>query len=324
MRILVTGGAGFIGSHICEKLCRKKDDTIICLDNLSTGSIDNIQHLEDLSNFKFIKESIENPFHIAEIDQIYNFASPASPFKYRDVPIQTIKTNVIGTLNVLELAKNNNARMFQASTSEIYGDPTIHPQSEDYLGNVNCFGPRACYNEGKRSAEAMCYEYLRNGQLDIRIGRIFNTYGPRMQVDDGRVIPNFIWQALNNQRLTVHGDGKQTRSFCYVDDLVDGIIKFVNYDKYFTSPFNFGNPEETSILRLANRILELTQSSTSISYLNRPIDDPSRRCPDVDKIKQAIKWEPTTNLINGLKKTIEYFERIIYTDESSSLLHGVG
>jgi len=324
MRILVTGGAGFIGSHICQKLCENRENTIICLDNLSTGSMDNIQHLEGLSNFKFIKEDIEHPFHIADIDQIYNFASPASPIKCQENTISTIRTNVLGTLNVLKLAKKNNAIMFHASTSEVYGDPAVHPQSEDYLGNVNCFGPRSCYNEGKRSAEALCYDYIRNHNTHVRIGRIFNTYGPRMQVDDGRVVSNFVCQSIKGKRITVHGDGSQTRSFCYIDDLVSGVIRLVNYDRYFLSPFNLGNPEEISILQLANVVLDLTQSSTSITYLNRPIDDPNRRCPDVDKIKKAIGWAPTTNLIEGLKNTIRYFERIIDTDESSSLLHGVG
>jgi UDP-glucuronate decarboxylase len=309
MRILVTGGAGFIGSHLCEKLLNQ-GNFVICLDNLFTGSKDNIKHLLKNKNFKFVKHDIIEPLRIKEyIDQIYNLACPASPVHYQFNPIRTVKANTMGMINVLGLAKRCKARILQASTSEIYGDPFVHPQTETYRGNVNTIGPRACYDEGKRCAETLCFDYYRTHKMEIKVVRIFNTYGPRMAFEDGRVVSNFIIQALKNKNITVYGNGKQTRSFCYVDDLVEGLIKMMNSDKKITGPINLGNPNEFTIKDLAEKIILLTNSKSKIVYKDLPIDDPQQRCPGISLAKKLLKWKPTINLERGLKKTIEDFRK---------------
>jgi UDP-glucuronate decarboxylase len=308
MRILVTGGAGFIGSHLCERLVREGHD-VLCLDNFYTGSKKNIDHLLDSHNFELIRHDVTEPI-LLEVDRIFNLACPASPVHYQYNPVKTIKTSVMGMINMLGLAKRVKARILQASTSEVYGDPLVHPQSEEYWGNVNPIGLRSCYDEGKRVAETLMMDYHRQNSVDIRIIRIFNTYGPRMALNDGRVVSNFIVQALRNEDITVYGDGSQTRSFCFVDDLVEGMLRLMNCEG-ITGPMNIGNPTETSILEFASRIISLTGSSSKIVYKPLPSDDPKQRQPDITFAKKALVWEPTTDIDAGLKKTIDYFSRIL-------------
>lgn len=308
-KVLVTGGAGFIGSHLCRKILELNAE-VICADNLFTGSKDNIVELMDNPYFEFIRHDITNPLYI-EIDQIYNLACPASPIHYQYDPIKTTKTSVLGALNMLGLAKRTGARILQASTSEVYGDPTIHPQVEQYHGNVNPIGPRSCYDEGKRVAETLFFDYKRQHGVDIRVLRIFNTYGPYMSYDDGRVVSNFIIQALKGKDITIYGDGMQTRSFCYVDDLINGMIAVMNNDNLeFTGPFNIGNPVEVSMLELAKTIIKMTGSTSKIAYKELPADDPVRRKPDISLINKCIGWEPTVSLEVGLSKTIDYLKSI--------------
>ena len=311
-RILITGGAGFIGSHLCDRLVNEGND-VICLDNFFTGSKDNIRHLIGNSRFELVRHDVTKEFY-AEADQIYNLACPASPPSYQYNPSKTIKTSVMGTINMLGLAKRCKARILQASTSEIYGDPQIHPQTEDYWGNVNPIGIRSCYDEGKRCAETLMMDYHRQNKVDIRIVRTFNTYGPNMDKNDGRVVSNFIVQALQNQDITIYGDGSQTRSFCYVSDLVDGLIKMQNNDD-FIGPVNLGNPSERNILEFAEMIIKLTNSKSKIIYKPLPSDDPTRRRPDISLAKEKLNWEPKVDITEGLTKTIEYFDKLLSSEK---------
>ncbi|MBN1251159.1 MAG: SDR family oxidoreductase [Bacteroidales bacterium] len=306
-RILVTGGAGFIGSHLCERLLEEGND-VIALDNYFTGSKSNILHLLDNKYFEVIRHDVTMPFYL-EVDEIYNLACPASPVHYQHNGIKTIKTSVMGAINVLGLAKRKNARILQASTSEVYGDPKVHPQTETYWGNVNTLGPRACYDEGKRCAETLFVNYQTQNNVDIKIIRIFNTYGPRMHPNDGRVVSNFIIQALKGDDITIYGDGSQTRSFQYVDDLVEGMIRMMKTEKGFSGPVNIGNPNEFTIKQLAETIITLTKSKSKLIYFPLPQDDPSQRQPDISLAKKRLKgWEPKIQLEEGLVKTIEYFK----------------
>jgi UDP-glucuronate decarboxylase len=307
--ILVTGGAGFIGSHLCEALL-KQGHYVICLDNFFTGRKENIKHLMDFDNFELIRHDIIDPIKL-EVDEIYNLACPASPVHYQYNPIKTIKTSILGTMNMLGLAKRVKAKILQASTSEVYGDPLVHPQPESYRGNVNPIGPRACYDEGKRAAETLCFDYHRQHKVDIRVVRIFNTYGPNMQINDGRVVSNFIVQALKNEDITVYGDGKQTRSFCYVSDLVRGMIDFMNQDQHL-GPINLGNDGEFTILELAEKVIQLTHSKSKITFKPVPEDDPLQRKPDLSLARKLINYEPKIKLEEGLIKTIEYFKKRLY------------
>ena len=308
-RVLVTGGAGFIGSHLCERLLNDGYD-VICMDNLFTGQKDNIRHLLDNPYFEFIRKDILEDIYV-ECDQIYNLACPASPVHYQYDPIKTIKTSFIGALHTLGLAKRCHARILQASTSEVYGDPEVHPQPESYWGHVNPNGVRSCYDEGKRAAETLFFDYHRQHGVDIKVVRIFNTYGPNMRGDDGRVVSNFIVQALKGDDITIYGDGSQTRSFCYVDDLVEALIRMMNSRDGFTGPVNLGNPGEFTMLQLAERVIELTGSKSKIVYLPLPQDDPTQRKPVIDLAKKELGWEPTVPLDEGLKKTIEYFRKML-------------
>ena len=309
-RVLVTGGAGFLGSHLCEKLLEKGEE-VICVDNLYTGSKKKIQHLFANENFEFIRHDITFPLFL-EVDEIYNLACPASPIHYQYDPVQTLKTSVHGAINMLGLAKRVNAKIFQASTSEVYGDPEVHPQKEDYWGKVNPIGPRSCYDEGKRCAETLFFDYHRQHNVDIRVARIFNTYGPQMNIDDGRVVSNFIVQALENQDITIYGNGSQTRSFCYVSDLINGIINFMNFNlKDFKGPLNLGNTKELTILELAENIINTTNSNSKIIFKDLPEDDPKQRQPDVSLAEKNINWNPTIDLKEGLSHTIEYFNDIL-------------
>ena len=302
------GGAGFLGSHLCEKLLQNGIE-VICVDNFYTGSRINISHLLGNLSFELIRHDITFPLYI-EVDEIYNLACPASPIHYQSDPVQTTKTSVHGSINLLGLAKRVNAKIFQASTSEVYGDPAIHPQVESYWGNVNPIGVRSCYDEGKRCAETLFFDYYRQYKLDIKVARIFNTYGPRMHPSDGRVVSNFIVQALNGEQLTVYGDGNHTRCFCYIDDMIKGILAFMQEDNGFTGPLNLGNPHEISILELAEKVLELTGSKSEIIFNHLPEDDPVRRRPDISLAKKKIGWEPKISLKEGLTKTIEYFDAL--------------
>ena len=306
MRILVTGGAGFIGSHLCDYLLNKGYD-VLCLDNLFSGSKDNIRHLIGNPYFEFVRHDVIHPF-FAEVDQIYHLACPASPVHYQYNPIKTIKTNVMGTINMLGLAKRIRARILLASTSEVYGDPADHPQAEGYWGNVNPIGIRSCYDEGKRVAETLMMDYHRQNHVDVRIARIFNTYGPRMAVNDGRVISNFIIQSLRGENITVFGDGSQTRSFCYVSDLIEGLVG-LQENADITGPVNLGNPAELTISELANKIISITNISSKIVFKSLPQDDPIRRCPDIRIARKALSWEPKVSLDQGLERTIGYFRR---------------
>lgn len=305
-RILITGGAGFIGSHLCERLLKEGND-VICLDNFFTGSKDNIRHLIGNNHFELVRHDITKEY-FAEVDEIYNLACPASPPHYQYNPIKTIKTSVLGMINMLGLAKRCNAKILQASTSEVYGDPHIHPQVESYWGNVNPIGIRSCYDEGKRCAETLMMDYHRQNNVKTRIARIFNTYGPNMDPYDGRVVSNCIVQALKGEDITIYGDGSQTRSFCYVDDLVDGLIKMMNNDKDFIGPVNLGNPSERTILNLAEIIIRLTNSNSKLKFMPLPQDDPVQRQPDISLAKEKLNWMPQTDIESGLKKTIDYFE----------------
>ena len=308
-RILITGGAGFIGSHLCERLLNEGND-VICLDNFFTGSKDNIRHLLDNNRFELVRHDITKEYFI-EVDEIYNLACPASPPHYQYNAIKTIKTSVLGMINMLGLAKRCKAKILQASTSEVYGDPLIHPQVESYWGNVNPIGIRSCYDEGKRCAETLMMDYHRQNKVDIRIVRIFNTYGPNMDLNDGRVVSNFIVQALKNEDITIYGDGSQTRSFCYVDDLIDGMIKMMNNKKGFIGPVNLGNPSERTILDFAKLIIKLTNSSSKIIYKPLPLDDPSQRQPDISLAEKELNFKPKVDIEEGLIKTIEYFKKKI-------------
>ncbi len=307
---LVTGGAGFIGSHLCERLIARGEN-VICLDNFFTGSKDNVRHLLSNANFELLRHNIWQPV-FPEVDRIYNLACPASPVHYQRDPVATVKTSVLGATNMLGLAKRTGARVLQASTSEVYGDPQVHPQTEDYLGNVNPIGPRACYDEGKRCAETLFFDYHRMNGVDIRVARIFNTYGPRMHPNDGRVVSNFIVQALRGDDLTVFGDGGQTRSFCYVDDLVDGLIRLMDGD--FIGPVNLGNPDEITVAELAETVLRLTGSGARIVRGPMPPDDPRRRQPDITLAGDRLDWRPTVALEDGLARTIDYFRELIKTN----------
>ena len=305
-RILVTGGAGFLGSHLCEKLIGI-GKRVICLDNKVSGSIENIQHLMDHPNFELLIHDVNQPLEL-EVDEIYNLACPASPLAYQKDPIQTTKTSVLGALNLLELAKTQNATILQTSTSEVYGDPLEHPQHENYWGNVNPTGVRSCYDEGKRCAESLFFDYQRQYKLRIKVVRIFNTYGPRMMANDGRVVSNFVTQAIKNESLTVYGEGQQTRSFCYVDDLVDGIYQMMNTKPDFYGPVNLGNPDEFTMLELAEKVLKITGSKSTIRFKPLPLDDPQKRNPDINLAKTHLGWLPKTDLDTGLAKTVKYFE----------------
>ncbi|MCU0840231.1 MAG: SDR family oxidoreductase [Thiobacillaceae bacterium] len=304
-RILVTGGAGFIGSHLCERLLAAGHD-ILCVDNFYTGSRDNIAHLLGHPRFELLRHDITFPLYV-EVDEIYNLACPASPVHYQNDPVQTTKTSVHGSINMLGLARRTRAKILLASTSEVYGDPEVHPQREDYWGRVNPIGPRACYDEGKRCAETLFFDYHRQHALRIKVARIFNTYGPRMHPDDGRVVSNFIMQALTGTPITLYGDGGQTRSFCYVDDLVDGLIRLMDSPDACIGPVNLGNPEECSVRELAERILALTGSASALTFKPLPEDDPRQRCPDIALARQMLGWQPATGLEDGLARTIAYF-----------------
>jgi len=306
-RILVTGGAGFIGSHLCKRLVEEGNE-VICLDNLFTGSKKNIEELLDYKNFEFVRHDVTLEY-MAEVDQIYNLACPASPPHYQYNPVKTVKTSVMGAINMLGLAKRVKARILQASTSEVYGNPQVHPQAEDYWGNVNPIGIRSCYDEGKRVAETLFFDYHRQNNVDIKVIRIFNTYGPNMNMHDGRVVSNFIVQALNGEDITIYGDGNQTRSFCYVDDLVEGMMRMMNSRADFTGPVNLGNPGEFTMLELAKKVIELTGSKSDIVHKPLPQDDPTQRKPVIDLAKKELGWEPEIMLEEGLNRTIEYFRK---------------
>ncbi|WP_320006762.1 UDP-glucuronic acid decarboxylase family protein [Maridesulfovibrio sp.] len=308
-RVLVTGGAGFLGSHLCERLLAEGNE-VICVDNFYTGQKKNILTLLDNPYFEVLRHDVTFPLYI-EVDEIYNLACPASPIHYQFDPVQTTKTSVHGAINMLGLAKRVKAKLFQASTSEVYGDPEMHPQKENYWGNVNPIGVRSCYDEGKRCAETLCFDYWRQHGLEIKVGRIFNTYGPRMDLNDGRVVSNFIVQALKGAPITVYGDGSQTRSFCYVDDLIEAFIKTMATDKSFTGPVNLGNPSEMSVLELAETIVELTGSKSEIVRKPLPSDDPTRRRPDITLARENLGWEPKIKPLDGLKETIKYFDNIL-------------
>ena len=307
-RILVTGGAGFLGSFLCEKLI-KNGHYVVCCDNFYTGNKDNLLEVLDNKSFEIIRHDITFPLFL-EIDEIYNLACPASPIHYQNDPVQTIKTCVHGAINMLGLAKRTKAKILQASTSEIYGDPEVHPQHESYKGAVSINGPRACYDEGKRCAETIFWDYQRQHNIDIKVIRIFNTYGPRMQINDGRVVSNFIIQALENKNITIYGDGQQTRSFCYVDDLIEGIVSMME-SRDFAGPVNLGNPVEITVKQLAEEIIELTGSSSKIIFKKLPQDDPKQRCPDISIAKNKLSWTPKINRNSGLKKTIRYFDSLL-------------
>jgi UDP-glucuronate decarboxylase len=308
-RILVTGGAGFLGSHLCERLLRSGCE-VVCVDNYFSSTKRNIAHLLDDKSFELLRHDITFPLYL-EVDEIYNLACPASPVHYQFDPVQTTKTSVHGAINMLGLAKRVKAKILQASTSEVYGDPEIHPQREDYWGRVNCIGLRSCYDEGKRCAETLFFDYYRQHRLPIKVARIFNTYGPRMHPNDGRVVSNFIIQALKGEAITVYGDGSQTRSFCYVDDQIDGLVRLMESTDDFTGPVNIGNPSEFSVRELAEKVIELTGSRSRLTFRPLPEDDPKQRCPDITLARQALGWGPKVALEDGLKRTIPYFEELM-------------
>jgi UDP-glucuronate decarboxylase len=319
-KVLVTGGAGFIGSHLCERLLAAGCD-VLCVDNYFTGTKDNIAHLLKEPRFEAMRHDVTFPLYV-EVDEIYNLACPASPIHYQFDPVQTTKTSVHGAINMLGLAKRVRAKIFQASTSEVYGDPKVHPQAESYWGNTNPIGPRACYDEGKRCAETLFFDYRRQHNLKIKVARIFNTYGPRMHPNDGRVVSNFIVQALSGEPITVYGSGSQTRSFCYIDDLVEGFLRFMETPDSFTGPLNLGNPSEFTILELAEKVIEMTNSRSEIVFRSLPVDDPVRRQPDISLARQVINWEPKVKLETGLQRTIEYFDRLLSGDKQKSAVGG--
>jgi UDP-glucuronate decarboxylase len=308
-RILITGGAGFLGSHLCERLLREGAD-VLCVDNFFTGTKDNVAHLLDSPNFELLRHDVTFPLYV-EVDEIYNLACPASPIHYQHDPVQTTKTSVHGAINMLGLAKRLKAKVFQASTSEVYGDPEVHPQTEDYRGNVNPIGPRACYDEGKRCAETLFFDYYRQHNLRIRVARIFNTYGPRMHPNDGRVVSNFVVQALRGEPITIFGEGKQTRAFCYVDDLIEGFIRLMAAPDDLTGPVNLGNPGEFTIRQLAEMVIEQTGSKSKLVFQPLPPDDPQQRRPNIALAKERLGWEPKVPLAEGLKKTIAYFDGLL-------------
>ncbi|NOY16561.1 MAG: SDR family oxidoreductase [Gammaproteobacteria bacterium] len=308
-RILITGGAGFLGSHLCRRLLNEGND-IICVDNFFTGTKDNIIDMISDPHFELMRHDVTFPLYV-EVDEIYNMACPASPIHYQHDPVQTTKTSVHGAINMLGLAKRVGAKIFQASTSEVYGDPVVHPQTEDYWGNVNPIGQRSCYDEGKRCAETLFFDYYRQHNLRIKVARIFNTYGPNMHPNDGRVVSNFIMQALQNQPITIYGDGKQTRSFCYVDDLIEVFVRLMKTADDFTGPVNTGNPGEFTILELAEKVIELTHSNSTIEHKELPSDDPTQRKPDISLAKEVMDWNPKIELDEGLKKTIPYFQSLL-------------
>ena len=308
-RVLVTGGAGFLGSHLCDRLLRDGHE-VLCLDNFFTGSKRNVRHLADEPDFELIRHDVTFPLYL-EVDQIYNLACPASPVHYQHDPVSTTKTSVHGAINMLGLAKRLGARIFQASTSEVYGDPGVHPQPETYWGHVNPIGVRSCYDEGKRCAETLFFDYNRQLGLPIKVVRIFNTYGPRMHPDDGRVVSNFIVRALRGEPLVLYGDGEQTRAFCYVDDLIEGFVRMMESREDFTGPVNLGNPGEFTMVQLAELVLEITGSKSAVEYGPLPSDDPTRRCPDISLAKEELGWQPLTPLADGLKHTIEYFDELL-------------
>ena len=313
-RVLVTGGAGFIGSHLCERLLARGDE-VLCVDNFFTATRPNVSGLMSNSRFELIRHDVCFPLYV-EVDKIYNLACPASPIHYQFDPVQTTKTSVHGAINMLGLAKRVKAKILQASTSEVYGDPTVHPQTEDYWGHVNPIGPRSCYDEGKRCAETLFFDYRRQHNLKIKIARIFNTYGPRMHPNDGRVVSNFVVQALQNKDITVYGDGSQTRSFCYVDDLIDGLVRLMETSDDVVGPFNLGNPEEFSVRELAETIIALIGSSSRIIHRPLPEDDPKQRRPDISKAQAILHWQPKTSLRDGLMKVVVYFERLLSGQEA--------
>ncbi len=315
-RILVTGGAGFIGSFLCEVMLARGHD-VLCVDNFYTGARRNIDHLRDNKRFELMRHDVTFPLYV-EVDQIYNLACPASPIHYQRDPVQTTKTAVHGAINMLGLAKRVKARILQASTSEVYGDPSIHPQPEEYWGNVNSIGPRACYDEGKRCAETLFFDYHRQHRLLIKVARIFNTYGPRMHPNDGRVVSNFIVQALKGQPITIYGDGSQTRSFCFVDDLVDGLIRLMDSRDSITGPINLGNPGEFTIRHLAEHVIDLTGSRSKIEYLPLPQDDPRQRQPDISRAKELLGWQPKVKLDQGLRQTVAYFDALLKQEPNIS------
>ena len=308
-RILVTGGAGFLGSHLCERLLADKHD-VLCVDNYFTGAKGNIVHLMDNPHFEVMRHDVTFPLYV-EVDEIYNLACPASPIHYQFDPVQTTKTSVHGAINMLGLAKRVKAKIFQSSTSEVYGDPTVHPQTEDYRGNVNPIAPRACYDEGKRCAETLFFDYHRQHKLRIKVARIFNTYGPRMHPNDGRVVSNFIVQALRGESITIYGKGTQTRSFCYVDDLIEGFVRLMDSRDKLTGPVNLGNPGEFTILELAQKVIKQIGSKSKLVHKKLPADDPTQRCPDITLAKKELGWEPKIQLDAGLKKTIAYFDKLL-------------
>ena len=308
-RVLVTGGAGFLGSHLCERLVRDGAD-VLCLDNYFTGRKDNIAHLLGKPNFEAMRHDVTFPLYV-EVDEIYNLACPASPVHYQFDPVQTTKTSVIGAINMLGLAKRVGAKILQASTSEVYGDPTVHPQTEDYRGNVNTLGPRACYDEGKRCAETLFFDYWRQHKVQIKVIRIFNTYGPRMHPSDGRVVSNFIVQALRGEDITLYGDGMQTRAFCYVDDLIDGMMRLMATGPEVTGPVNVGNPHEIPVRELAERVIRLTGAPSKIVFRPLPQDDPMQRCPDITMARSVLGWEPKVGLDDGLRKAVAYFRQML-------------
>ena len=314
-RVLVTGGAGFLGSHLCEQLLAQGKD-VICLDNFFTGSKNNIADLLDHSHFELIRHDVTFPLYV-EVDEIYNLACPASPVHYQHDPVQTTKTSVHGAINMLGLAKRTRAKIFQASTSEVYGDPEVHPQPESYWGKVNPIGPRSCYDEGKRCAETLFFDYRRQHNLNIKVARIFNTYGPRMHPNDGRVVSNFIVQALKGQPITLFGDGQQTRSFCYVDDLIEGFLRLMAMPDDFSGPVNLGNPGEFTMLELAEKVKAITGSRSELAHKPLPVDDPKQRQPDISLAKTALQWQPKVPLDEGLKKTIQYFDQLLTNRQPS-------
>jgi UDP-glucuronate decarboxylase len=308
-RVLVTGGAGFLGSHLCERLLRNGDD-VLCVDNYFTGRKDNIAHLLADPHFEAMRHDVTFPLYV-EVDEIYNLACPASPVHYQFDPVQTTKTSVIGAINMLGLAKRIGAKILQASTSEVYGDPTVHPQTEDYRGNVSPLGPRACYDEGKRCAETLFFDYFRQHRVKIKVARIFNTYGPRMHPNDGRVVSNFIVQALRGEDITLYGDGSQTRAFCYVDDLIDGLVRLMATGDDVTGPINIGNPHEIPVRELAERIIRMTGSAARIVTHPLPADDPTQRCPDIGMARRLLGWQPGILLDDGLQRTVKYFQHLL-------------
>ena len=314
-RVLVTGGAGFLGSHLCERLVAAGHD-VLCVDNYFTGRRANVAHLRDSGRFETLRHDITFPLYV-EVDEIYNLACPASPIHYQHDPVQTTKTSVIGAINMLGLAKRVGARILQASTSEVYGDPSVHPQTEDYRGNVNPLGPRACYDEGKRCAETLFFDYHRQHRTRIKVARIFNTYGPRMHPNDGRVVSNFIVQALTGQDITLYGDGNQTRSFCFVDDLIEGLLRMMATGEEVTGPVNIGNPHEVSVRALAEQVIAMTGSRSRIVHQPLPQDDPLQRCPDISRARALLGWEPLVPLAQGLERTIAYFDRMLAEEGAS-------